>query len=147
MTCLKVNSPHSLTPGLGCQPARQCVIPSDKDAFPCAWGAITWATSRVKPCPLLVLLLRVTSVPALPCPGEKACGNSTWSLHSFSMFHQRRKRSPPVQPARWPSKGPPSLKLLSFLWPPSLFSSIFFLTGARGLSKCKGHRSSPWCPR
>lgn len=94
---------RSLTPDRGCQPAgHTCVIPSAKDAFPCAWGVITWATSRVKPWPLLILLPWVTRVPALPCPGEKAHGNST-----FSMFHQRRKRSPPVQPARWPSKGAP----------------------------------------
>lgn len=133
---------RSLTPDRGCQPAgHTCVIPSAKDAFPCAWGAITWATSRVKPWPLLILLPWVTRVPALPCPGEKAHGNST-----FSMFHQRRKRSPPVQPARWPSKDAPPpapTKLLSLPWPPSLFSLIFFLTGARGLSKCKGHRSLP----
>lgn len=35
----KVDTACSLTPGLGCQP--QGVIPRDKDAFPCAWGAIT----------------------------------------------------------------------------------------------------------
>lgn len=109
-------SPSELTPfsNPGCWlPASQAqpVIPSDKAAFPWAWGAITWATSRVEPRPLFVLLLWVTSVPALPCPGGQARGNSTWS-HIRSVPPEEEEESP-VQTARWASKPSPPAPTIS----------------------------------
>lgn len=92
-----MNSPRSLIPANGCQAAGHArVIPNNnKDSCPCVCGAITWATSRVSPCPLHILLPWVTNASALPCPGEKAYGNDTCDVYVHPIICSTGEEEPP----------------------------------------------------
>lgn len=146
-----MNSPRSLIPAPGCQAASHArVIPNNKDSCPCVCGTITWATSRVSPCPLHILLPWVTNAPALPCPGEKAHGNDTCDVYVHPIICSTGVEEPPeskplqhIETCQLDLLGVSHPQNYHFSLLPAHSLLIFFLTDDSDLSKCKYYTPFP----